>query len=227
MDPELLERITARRADLDELEERLAKHLAEVRAERDELAVAERVLERVSEQLADERASAATAPGQVGGRAVMLNPHRTPDMEETMLPPDYQRILAVAAAGRRAGDGPAGRRHVGGRTSKSTAGRGSTPQTAADDQHEHPESRSHQPFAQQFQVGGGSLEISRRARVDGRLGAAAADRSASPEFVPGFHGLCLVKPVNDEDWYIGSLKDDDSVDCWSVYDDLYKALHGL
>jgi hypothetical protein len=49
LDPELLERITARRADLDEL------------------AVAERVLERMSEQLADERASAAPAPG-AGGR---------------------------------------------------------------------------------------------------------------------------------------------------------------
>lgn len=35
--PELLDRITARRAELDELEEQLAKQLAEVRAERDEL----------------------------------------------------------------------------------------------------------------------------------------------------------------------------------------------
>ncbi|MGW4518375.1 hypothetical protein ACWEO4_42190 [Streptomyces sp. NPDC004393] len=77
MDPELLERITARRAELNELEEQLAKQLAEVRAERNELAVAERVLERVSEQLADERASVTPAPGQVGGRAVMLIPHRT------------------------------------------------------------------------------------------------------------------------------------------------------
>ncbi|MFI6703527.1 hypothetical protein ACIBJC_32040 [Streptomyces sp. NPDC050509] len=51
--PELLERITARRAELDELEELLAKQLAEVRAEQDELAVAERVLARVSEQLAE------------------------------------------------------------------------------------------------------------------------------------------------------------------------------
>ncbi|WP_234443840.1 helicase associated domain-containing protein [Streptomyces sp. NRRL B-24484] len=68
---------------------------AEVRAERDELAVAERVLERVSEQLANERASVAPTPGQVGGRAVMLIPHHTPDMEETMLPPDYQHILAA------------------------------------------------------------------------------------------------------------------------------------
>ncbi|WP_432182585.1 hypothetical protein [Streptomyces sp. NBC_00063] len=48
LDPELLERITARRAELDELEEQLDKQLAEVRAERDELAVAERVLERMT-----------------------------------------------------------------------------------------------------------------------------------------------------------------------------------
>jgi hypothetical protein len=75
-----LERITARRAELDELEEQPAGQLAEVRAERDELAVAERVLERMSEQLADERASAAPAPGQVGGRAVMLIPHRAPEV---------------------------------------------------------------------------------------------------------------------------------------------------
>lgn len=34
-------------------------------------------------------------PGQVGGRSVMLIPHREPDLEETMLPPDYQRILAA------------------------------------------------------------------------------------------------------------------------------------
>ncbi|MGW2779491.1 hypothetical protein ACWC4C_44655 [Streptomyces olivaceoviridis] len=61
LDPELLKRIIARRAELDELEGQLAKQLAEVRAERDELAVAERVFERVSKQLADERASAAPA----------------------------------------------------------------------------------------------------------------------------------------------------------------------
>ncbi|MFJ4648295.1 hypothetical protein ACIP6Q_32885 [Streptomyces bobili] len=69
MDPELLVWITARRAELDELEERLTKQLTEVRAERDELAVAERVLERVSEQIADERVSASPVPAQVGGRS--------------------------------------------------------------------------------------------------------------------------------------------------------------
>ncbi|MEU0822404.1 hypothetical protein [Streptomyces mirabilis] len=109
MDPELPERITARRAELDELEEQLAKQLTEVQAERDELAVAERVLDRVSEQLADERASAAPMPGQVGGRSVVLIPHREPDLEETMLPPDYQRILAAV----RQAAGPVMARHVG------------------------------------------------------------------------------------------------------------------
>jgi hypothetical protein len=111
MDPELLERITARRVELDELEERPAKQLAEVRAERNELAVAERVFERMSEQLADERAFVVPSPtpGQVGGRAVMLIPHRMPDTEETMLPPDYRRILAVV----RQAAGPVMARQVG------------------------------------------------------------------------------------------------------------------
>ncbi|UUU19140.1 hypothetical protein [Streptomyces sp. DSM 40750] len=109
LDPELLERITARRAELDELEEKPAKHLAEVRAELDELTVAERVLERMSEQLADERASVAPAPGQVGGRAAMLIPHRTSGVEETTLPPDYQRILAAV----RQTAGPVKARQVG------------------------------------------------------------------------------------------------------------------
>ncbi|MFD9513214.1 hypothetical protein [Streptomyces mirabilis] len=39
-DPEVLERIATRRAELNGLEEQLAKQLQEVRAERDELAVA-------------------------------------------------------------------------------------------------------------------------------------------------------------------------------------------
>ncbi|MEU8438508.1 hypothetical protein AB0F18_37600 [Streptomyces sp. NPDC029216] len=109
LDPELLERITARRAELDDLEEQLAKQLAEVRAERDELAIAERVLERVSDQLADEWASAAPIPGQVGGRAVMLIPHREPDADESTLPPDYQRILTAV----RQAAGPVMAREVG------------------------------------------------------------------------------------------------------------------
>lgn len=39
-DPEVLERIATRRVEVDGLEEQLAKQLQEVRAERDELAVA-------------------------------------------------------------------------------------------------------------------------------------------------------------------------------------------
>ncbi|MER5776521.1 hypothetical protein ABT144_19915 [Streptomyces sp. NPDC002039] len=95
LDPELVERITARRAELDELEEQLAEQLAEVRAERDELAVAERVLERIARQLAEERASARPTPGQVGGRAVMLIPYRESGVEQDALPWDYQRIIAA------------------------------------------------------------------------------------------------------------------------------------
>ncbi|MGW7088642.1 hypothetical protein ACWGH2_34765 [Streptomyces sp. NPDC054871] len=48
-----------------------------------------------------------------------------------------------------------------------------------------------------------------------------------PEIVLGFHGLCLVKPVDDDDWYMGSLYDDGSIDCWTAYGDLYEALRGL
>ncbi|MFE4018665.1 hypothetical protein ACFXPZ_14750 [Streptomyces sp. NPDC059101] len=109
LDPELLERITARREELDELEEQLAKGLAEVRAERDELAVAERVLERMAGQLAEERASAGPMPGQVAGRAVMLIPHREPGVMADSLPWDYQRIIAAV----RQAAGPVMAREVG------------------------------------------------------------------------------------------------------------------
>jgi hypothetical protein len=54
----------------------------------------------VSEQLADERASVAPAPGQVGGRPVMLIPQHAQGMEAVILPPDYQRILATVTAWR-------------------------------------------------------------------------------------------------------------------------------
>jgi hypothetical protein len=109
LDPELLERIIARRAELDELEDQLAKQLAEVRAERDELAVAERVLERMTGQLAEERSSARPVPGQVGGRVVMLIPHREPGVAEESLPWDYQRIIAAV----RQAAGPVRARKVG------------------------------------------------------------------------------------------------------------------
>ncbi|MFH8829022.1 hypothetical protein [Streptomyces lincolnensis] len=81
MDPEVLERITARRAELDGLEEQLVKQLVEVRAERDELAVAERVLQRLSEQIADEQAEAGSLVVQVAGRAARLVPDRAPGLD--------------------------------------------------------------------------------------------------------------------------------------------------
>lgn len=59
------ERIAARRAEPDGLEEQLVKQLSEGR---DELAVAERVWQRMSGQLADERAEAGEPVVQVAGR---------------------------------------------------------------------------------------------------------------------------------------------------------------
>ncbi|MFI7413535.1 hypothetical protein ACIBU0_33165 [Streptomyces sp. NPDC049627] len=101
VDPEVHERITARRAELDELEEQLVKQLSEVRAERDELAVAVRVWQRMSEQLADERA---TAESPLAGRAVRLVPDRASGVAGSALPADFQRILAaVRQAGRHPG----------------------------------------------------------------------------------------------------------------------------
>jgi len=54
-----------------------------------------------------------------------------------------------------------------------------------------------------------------------------ADEVVRPGLVLGFHGLCLVQSLDDEDWYMGTLNDDGSVDCWSAYDDLFEALRGL
>ncbi|WP_020123990.1 hypothetical protein [Streptomyces canus] len=75
VDPEVTERIAVRRVELDDLEEQLVKQLAEVRAERDDLAAAERVLTRMSEQIAAARAAAAPAAAQVGGKVMLLIPH--------------------------------------------------------------------------------------------------------------------------------------------------------
>ncbi|RPE43851.1 hypothetical protein EDD90_7067 [Streptomyces sp. Ag109_O5-1] len=58
-------------------------------------------------------------------------------------------------------------------------------------------------------------------------GRPAQSEQLRPEIVLGFHGLCLVKAVNDEDWYTGSLNEDGSVTCWSIYGSLYEALGGL
>lgn len=69
-----------------------------------------------------------------------------------------------------------------------------------------------------------SLDTDRMVTWQGWL---ADDESICPEIVLGFDSLCLVKPVNDDDWYMGSLNDVGSVDCWSAYEDPRQALRGL
>jgi hypothetical protein len=57
---------------------------------------------------------------------------------------------------------------------------------------------------------------------------AGDDEPIHPEIVLGFHSLCLVRPVDDDGcWYMGSLNEDGSVDCWTAYDDFEEALRGL
>ncbi|GLX48907.1 hypothetical protein Shyhy01_18570 [Streptomyces hygroscopicus subsp. hygroscopicus] len=63
----MLERIAARRTGLDLLGEQLVKQLAEVRVERDELVVAERGVQRISEQGFGEYLSLAPPPGEARG----------------------------------------------------------------------------------------------------------------------------------------------------------------
>jgi hypothetical protein len=112
-DSVMLERIAARRAELDLLEEELVKRLADVRAERDELVVAERVVQRISEQGFGEYLSLApaTPEAQVGGRSVWLIPTRAGGVGPDALPEDYQRILAIV----REAAGPVAVKEVGGR----------------------------------------------------------------------------------------------------------------
>ncbi|MEU8476181.1 hypothetical protein [Streptomyces hygroscopicus] len=69
-----------------------------MRAERDELAVAERVLTRIGEQVARERAGGTPTSAQVGQHAVLLVPHRRDSPDETALPASYRRILAIVRA---------------------------------------------------------------------------------------------------------------------------------
>ncbi|WTE38997.1 hypothetical protein OH768_00700 [Streptomyces sp. NBC_01622] len=86
--------------------------LQEVQVERDELAIAERVLRRLAEQDRAAREAAATvAPtaARVAGRAVLLIPHRGETGDEAALPADYRKILAIV----RVADGPVQVRAVG------------------------------------------------------------------------------------------------------------------
>ena len=109
----MLDRIAARRVELDLLEEELVKRLADVRVERDELVVAERVVQRISEQGFGEYSSLASAPpeAQVGSRSVLLIPARVGGVDAEVLPLDYQRILAIV----REAAGPVKVKEVGGK----------------------------------------------------------------------------------------------------------------
>jgi len=70
-----------------------------------------------------------------------------------------------------------------------------------------------------------ALDANRAVKWVARPGA--PDEVLPPEIVLGFHSLCLVKPVDDDDWYMGSLYDDGSIDCWAVCNSLYDGLRGL
>ncbi|MFJ9026757.1 hypothetical protein ACIRPU_43545 [Streptomyces sp. NPDC102259] len=95
-----LEKIAGRRAELDELAESLAKQLAEVDAEREELAVAERVLRRLYEQEAEAAGQDAGLPQQVqvAGRSILKVPHRREVVDASALPGDYRRMLQIVQA---------------------------------------------------------------------------------------------------------------------------------
>jgi hypothetical protein len=67
-----LDRITARRSELDALAEELAKRLQEVEAEREELGIVERVLRHLAEQ---DRADTETA--EAGACCGWWSPPRT------------------------------------------------------------------------------------------------------------------------------------------------------
>ncbi|WP_262371169.1 hypothetical protein [Streptomyces sp. WAC01526] len=71
--------------------------------------MAERVWQRMSEQIADERTEAGSPVVQVAGRAVRLVPDRGPGVAESALPAEYQRILTAV----RQAAGPVATRQIG------------------------------------------------------------------------------------------------------------------
>lgn len=88
-----LEGITARRAELDELEEQPFRHLTE--EPNGTNSPSSKGSLSVRGNSTDERASSAVTTGHVGVQAVMLIPHRTSGVEEAALQLDCRRILAV------------------------------------------------------------------------------------------------------------------------------------
>jgi 8-oxo-dGTP pyrophosphatase MutT (NUDIX family) len=59
------------------------------------------------------------------------------------------------------------------------------------------------------------------------LGHPGPDESLRAETVLAFSGLCLVKAVGGDDWHMGSLNSDGSVDCWASYARVGDAIRGL
>jgi hypothetical protein len=112
--------ITARRSELDALAKELAKKLQEFQAERDELAIAERVLNRLAEQARADAGAVARVSAKVAGRAVLLIPHRSDAADEGEVPGDYRKILAIV----READGPVQVRAVGERLGLDASVRG-------------------------------------------------------------------------------------------------------
>ncbi|MFF2996924.1 hypothetical protein ACFVTC_20535 [Streptomyces sp. NPDC057950] len=100
---------TARRCELDALAKELVRKIQEVQVERDELAIAERVLNRLAEQVQADAGTVTPVSVKVAGRAVLLIPQRVDAADEGALPGDYRKILTI---GREAG-GPVQLRAVG------------------------------------------------------------------------------------------------------------------
>ncbi|MER5618648.1 hypothetical protein [Streptomyces sp. NPDC002215] len=112
--------ITARRSELDVRAEELAKQLQEVQVERGELAITERVLNRLAEQVQADGGAVAPVSAKVAGRAVLLIPHRSDAADEGALPGGYRKILAIV----READGPVQVRAVGERLGLDASARG-------------------------------------------------------------------------------------------------------
>ena len=63
------------------------------------------------------------------------------------------------------------------------------------------------------------------ADLAGRAGGATL--TLRPEIVIACHELCVVKCLDDDNWYMGTIHDDGSILCWATYPDLEQALRGL
>ncbi|WP_228472614.1 hypothetical protein [Streptomyces cyaneochromogenes] len=94
--------------------------MQEVQVERDELAIADRVLNRLAEQVQADAEAVAPVTAQVAGWAVLLIPHRSDAADEGALPGDYRKILAIV----RETDGPVQVRAVGERLDLDASVRG-------------------------------------------------------------------------------------------------------